>query len=32
VNLKLLHYSNGNLRSHNPGIATPFILNMGYTW
>ena len=32
VNLKLLHYSNGNLLPHNPGIATPLILNLGYAW
>jgi len=32
VNLKLLHYSNGNLLPHNPGIATPLILNIGYAW
>jgi len=32
VNLKLLHYSNGNLLSPNPGVATPLILNMGYVW
>ncbi len=32
VNLKLMHYSNGNLLSHNPGLETPLILNIGYAW
>lgn len=32
VALRLLHYSNGNLRPENPGIASPVTLNAGYAW
>jgi hypothetical protein len=32
VDFKLLHYSNGNLLTHNPGVAPPLTANIGYAW
>lgn len=32
LSLKLMHYSNGNLFAHNPGVAPPLTLNVGYAW
>lgn len=32
VEVKIMHYSNGNLFSRNPGIAVPLVFNFGYVF
>jgi len=32
VALKIVHYSSGNLYSHNPGIKVPVMFALAYTW
>ncbi len=32
IEVRIIHYSNGNLFSQNPGIAVPLVFNLGYAF